>query len=455
MMTAAPASDVKHPSPPHAAPVAERDRVQAMDVIRGVALLGILVVNMDFFAGTFAEMFSDEHTSTLVGVERAAWLLVQVVFAGKFISLFSLLFGAGIALQAMRLDRTRGAFSTSFLLLRRLVVLAVVGVVHATCIWYGDILWGYASLGWILILVRFLPTKAIWWAAASVLLLSVFCVTALGFVSMMGMEAAAAGREAASALPEIPDGPTSMELFREMGNVTQWSVIDPRWADFEAATYRYGPWDVAFALRLLQWVSSLPFIYLGFGAHLIGMFLLGTAAARSGVLGSAWASLQRQVALVCIPAGLFCCAVVPSLLLSGRAHADPLIAGMGSLNELGTTLLAVGYAGALARLAYAGPPALALFLARTGRMAFTIYLSMSVLMTGLFYWWGFGLFEQVGHVGRLGIALVTWAVLAAGAQLWLKAFTMGPLEWAWRMTAYLEVPPLLRRGNASQRESGA
>jgi uncharacterized membrane protein YeiB len=128
-------------------PVGESKRVAAMDVIRGVALFGILAVNMDFFAGPFAAMFSDETAWTVSGLDAAAFWTVATVFQGKFISLFSFLFGAGIALQLLRLDETRGGMAANLLLLRRLFVLGAFGLIHATLIWYGDILFIYARLG--------------------------------------------------------------------------------------------------------------------------------------------------------------------------------------------------------------------------------------------------------------------------------------------------------------------
>lgn len=434
-------------------PLRERQRVQAMDVIRGVALLGILVVNMDFFAATLSEVFDTEVAGRLGGLDRAAWVVVQSLFMGKFISLFSFLFGAGIALQAARLDVQIGVSKTSWLLVRRLLLLGAFGLVHATLIWYGDILFAYASMGWTLILIRFLSTRTIAVLAGIAVGLAVLCATAFAFLLALSASAIAADDQA-SAMPTVPDGPTSMALFNELLAATQGSSIHPGWVPFEAATYRYGPWPVACALRTFQWASSLPAIYIGYGAHLLSMFLLGTLAARTGLLRSTAERVQRTLMLTALPIGVLFSSLVPAMLASGWKQSDPLISGLGSVNQIGTVLLALGYAAALARLAYAGPPAVAAFLANNGRMAFTVYLSMSVLMTGLFYWWGFGLFGQVGHAARFGIALVTWFLLAAFAQLWLRSFVMGPLEWLWRAGTYLEIPALRRRAGADSEAAG-
>lgn len=448
-----------------AAPVALGERVQAMDVLRGAALLGILLVNMSFFAAPFADVVRDDLVHGLGPADRVAWFLVEVGCTGKFISIFSFLFGAGIALQAARLDALRGVAATTRLLLRRLGVLALIGFVHATCIWYGDILWGYATLGWTLIVLRFLPPVAVAWLGAAMLLVSTLCMTGLSSLPLLASlveereqtttatddGALAVDDEGLTEEPEAPDawvtpdGPTSAEAVRALGRRTSWNPMDPRWSDFERSTTRHGPASAALALRTFQWSSSLPAIYLYFGPHLLGMFCLGMAAARTGLLGPDRRALHRRLARAAIPAGLALSAVVPTLVLAGRSRDEPLLVGLTAVNELGTVVLALGYVGFFARLAEDGPGPIARALARTGRMAFTIYLSMSVLMTGLFAWWGGGLFGEVSHVGRVGIALATWCLLAAAAQLWLRVFAIGPMEWVWRSATYLRWMPLVRR----------
>jgi uncharacterized protein len=463
-------------------PLGDSRRVAAMDVIRGVALFGILAVNMDFFAGAFAAMFSDETAWSVSGLDAAAFWTVATVFQGKFISLFSFLFGAGIALQLLRLDETRGGMAANLLLLRRLFILGLVGLLHAILIWYGDVLFIYATLGWVLLILRYLPYRVVGWLGAVMLLIAMGCMAGFGLLmaSKTAMMDAArtptpivAAEESADGEPSsddligldeasaeadaimVPDGPTSFELFKEFGAKTSWAVVDPRWEPFEIATYRHGPTEVAVTLRAFQWASTVPVMYILYGPHLLCMFCFGMFAARAGLLRDEHARLQRILAWVGIPIGLALSAVVPSMRMMGWSQTDPLVAGLGAVQELGTVLLALGYAGALARVAYGGPPAVAAFLGQTGRMAFTIYLAMSVLMTGVFYWWGLGLFETVGHAGRFAIAIVTWVALSFAAQLWMRFFLMGPLEWIWRALTYLRLPPLRRVAGAQGVGGGA
>ncbi len=428
-----------------AAPVAETERVHAMDVIRGVALLGILIVNMDFFGSCFSSLFGGGGVEEIPVADRLSWWAVQTLFEGKFISIFSFLFGAGIALQAMRSDRIRSTTATTVMLLRRLAFLALVGFLHGTLVWYGDILFAYATMGWVLIPLRFLQTRAIGVLAFMLFLLAMGCAASLNApAAPPPADQASPVVERRTEPPEIPDGPTSLALLRSMGEATRWNVLDERWAPFERAAYRHGPWSVATLFRALQWSQTVPLVYLSWGAHLLGMFFLGTAVARAGLLRPAYAMLHRRVALVAVPLGILCSAVIPTLLVRGAGRGDPMVAGFASVHELGMTLLAIGYVGALTGLAHAGPRWLVAFLGRAGRVAFTIYLSMSVLMTCLFYWWGFGFFDTIGETNRVAIAVVTWLCLASLAQIWLRSFTMGPLEWIWRSVTYLECPAIRR-----------
>lgn len=116
------------------------------------------------------------------------------------------------------------------------------------------------------------------------------------------------------------------------------------------------------------------------------------------------------------------------------------------MNELGTIFLAIGYAGALARLtALRFDRSLILpLIAGAGRMAFTVYIAESILMTGLMYWWGFGRFGDFSRLEHMGIALGTWTLLLFFSALWFSRFRMGPLEWLWRTGTYLELPRLVR-----------
>ncbi len=463
-MTALPtASDIDSFSV-RTSPVTPRERIAAMDVLRGVALLGILIVNMTYFGMPFAAEIYDPALVNGPATERATWWIVATFFQGKFITLFSLLFGAGLCLQMMRMDASaakaaaegRQPRSTTFLVLRRLFLLALVGLLHGTLVWYGDVLLFYATLGWVLLPLRVLSNRALLIIAAC------FVVVSLGCMSVASLGAAFAPRNDAAPLILATDlekaalEERTFERFQSLGAETNYNVTDDRWRAFETAVTREGPTALAKAFRLLLWVTLLPITFLMFGPHTFAMFLIGMVAARAGWLAAGAATLQRRAALIGIPLGTALAAFAASVKIPGSAlmtggdttSSAMLLAASGFCGEAGMYILALGYAGAVARFTYgtigSGSRVINRCIANAGRMAFTIYLSMSVLMTGLMYWWGMGRFGSFTRLELVGIAVVTWTTLVLVANGWLAYFRMGPLEWLWRAGTYLTLPPLRR-----------
>jgi len=455
-------------------PVAGRERIVAMDVIRGFALLGILVVNMLFFGFTLPMALADTTLAHAPTSERVMAWIVGTVFAGKFVSTFSFLFGAGLYLQMKRLDAARSAAartgararSTTLLALRRLFILGCFGLVHALVIWYGDILFIYAIVGLLVIPLRFLSTKGLAIVATCLLSLSVLCMGGMGLIG--ALTAQAPEKVAQPSADEITPPPADTEAVPELNSPqeilaaskhesrtfkrlveigeqpTPWSVIEPRWRAFETAVLREGPVEVAMTLRAMQWGSVLIVMFLFYGPHILGMFALGMAVSSAGLLRPSAAALQRRAALICVPLGLLLSAVLPTMQFSTPHPAPGQLIPGALANEIGTVLLAIGYIGMMAWFSNSIGGPLASFLAAGGRMAFTVYLSMSVLMTGLMYWWGFGRFGEFSRVELFIIAIVTWFVLLLLANLWLRVFRMGPLEWVWRAGAYLQLPAMRR-----------
>ena len=145
--------------PERLGPVREGERIVTLDVLRGFALFGIFMVNMQFFALPFSDIFAPRAFDGGPASERLAWGLVKLLFEYKFISLFSLLFGVGLVVQMTRAEARGHSFVPVFL--RRLAVLALIGLVHGILLWYGDILFFYGCVGTILLLCRRLRPKTL------------------------------------------------------------------------------------------------------------------------------------------------------------------------------------------------------------------------------------------------------------------------------------------------------
>ena len=389
-------------------PLPRRERIDLLDVLRGFALGGIVVVNYGVLSGLLfmspAELASLEFTAA----DRAAEFLVHVLLEQKFYSLFSLLFGIGFSILMGRATDRGSAFAPFFR--RRLAVLLGIGFVHAILIWPGDILILYAVLGFVLLLFRGAPDRTVLrWGIA--LLLSPIAVYAVFLAARMP--------DPMAMLPG--DGPSplaaALAAFRE-GSYPE--VV-------RANVFMY-------AGRWIQYVLSIRI------PRVLGMFLLGIWLDRRDVFrdpNGNRALLVRTLAwgvLVGLPANL-------AVAWIGESQAALPASGRGLLH---TTLSAVGVP-ALA-LAYASAIALAMrrsagrsrwtVLAPMGRMALTQYLLQSVAGVAIFYGVGLGLYGRMRPLAVCGIALGVFAVQVILSRIWMARFAYGPAEWIWRRLTY-------------------
>jgi uncharacterized protein len=429
---------------PHAAPVTLKERIAALDVIRGVALFGILVVNMGFYGGPLAFAVNDPNVGSQPFLERAVWWIEHAFFQGKFISVFSFLFGVGLALQLARLDRVRADALAAgvrspipgLLIARRLFLLGLFGLAHGLGLWYGDILFFYAWFGLVLIPLRYLSARECLVIALVLAGLSLTCMS--GMTAMQSMQPPGE----LESLAALPDGPVSLEAFLEQLGAVTYNVVDPRFVPVEAAVYARGTWSAALVLRLAQWARMVPIVFVLYAAHILALFVLGMAAAKSRFFAKERVAWHRYAAVLGLAVGSVASASATTLLVAFDWQLTPPAGfAIGALQEIGTFALAIGYVGLLTCVVHGGVlgPLLRV-VASAGRMALTVYISETVVITGLMYWWGFGYFDAFSRAERFGIAIVTWMALVVLANVWLSVFRMGPLEWLWRAGTYLEWP---------------
>ena len=406
-------------------PVARTERIQVIDILRGFALFGILLVNMELFSHPFQQIMLGYDELTSLADRLAVWG-IELLAEAKFYPIFSFLFGLGFALQIQRAEQ-RGTRFVPFYL-RRLFILLLIGLAHAIFIWVGDILVLYAFLGAILLLFfrrRSSRTLLIW--AGIMLAVSTIIIGGLLGLALLAQL--------------TPDGVAqSSKAFAE-------SEAELRTAAAKAREiYASGSFGEITAQRLsdLGQAYSLA-IFLGFNAF--AMFLLGLYAGRRGIFRdvAAHVPLFRKVLWWGLPIGLGS-QVIFVVLSEGTNQFQPTLSSLvaGVMQIAGAPALALSYVAALplllqhsSWLTRLGP------LAAVGRMALSNYLLQSLVATTLFYGYGFGLFGQVGPA--LGL-LITIAIFLAQIPLsvwWLRHFQFGPVEWLWRSLTYLR-PQALR-----------
>jgi uncharacterized protein len=433
------------------APVGESERIASLDVLRGFALFGILVMNMQVFALPIGDFLDPSPAINGPRAEAYMWGMTKWLFEYKFMSLFSLLFGAGFMVQLLRAQQ-RGA-KHGPVYVRRLLVLLAFGFVHALALWYGDILFVYAIAGFLLLLMGRIPPKVM-------LIIGVCVIVGLGLLYLVGGAVLAMFEEsqpiaAANASTEEVVTSTQSLPLGEGENLPSWlqamnaagmNPSDERWRAAEVKAYSEGPlWD-AFGFRLMSWLFSLAGAAFSYGWHVISMFLIGAAMLRLGFFSAAGRAWQKRLAIGGMAVGLPFEALQMWLTVIGATSQtfSPTLIGSG-LHEVGSMSMTLGMAGIGCLLATSGALAfVARALANVGRMALTNYIMQTVIATSLMYWWGFGWFGSVSRIEQVQIVLAIYASQLVTSAVWLRFFRMGPLEWLWRTLTYMQPPAILR-----------
>ncbi|MBV1688637.1 DUF418 domain-containing protein [Novosphingobium sp. G106] len=395
--------------------------------MRGVAVLGILAINIAGFAGPSASTLTPH-------VPHAASPLDEIVFAGNFVlfegkmrALFTILFGASLLLFIERAE-AKGR-DGEVLQLRRLGWLLVFGMLHYFLFWWGDILFIYGTAGILALFMRDLPTRPMLIAAAVT-----FIAWHLGGLigSLPDLRAEEHVRLAVATANEARQHAEFLATFHE-------HAID------ELAEYRLGYAD-QIGIKLSErpfWLIETTFPNLG---ETLPLVLIGMALLRSGFFAGKWPR-RRLIALAVTCGAIGLALTLAMLRWLWERHFPPRAMSIALLytTALPHLLMALAYA---ALLVLAAPRLAATWLGRrliaAGRMAFTNYIATTVLMTAIFYGWGLGLVGTVGHAGQLYFVALGWVLMLGWSQPWLARFRQGPLEWLWRSLTELRPLPMRR-----------
>jgi uncharacterized protein len=416
-------------------PVESGERVAAIDVLRGVALLGILLINIWGFGLPEVVFYDPRAWGGFTGVNYATWLVCHLFFDQKMMSLFSMLFGAGLVIMAGRAE-ARGA-SLAGVYYRRTFWLLVFGLCHAYLLWDGDILFSYALCAFALYPFRRLAPGKLIALGLAVFLLAPLLSAAVGL----------AARHLIAVTGEDGQGgtPQQREARELVDAILQPDLRKPEEVEKNIRLHRDGSYADLFGERAVSnlWLQTLGFA-LWAGPRAGGLMLLGMALMK---LGFFTASLPLRFYLRLAVAGY--AAGLPYIALGAyqaQAHDfDTLheFLGGGTFNYLGSLLVALGHAGVVLAVCKAGRvPWLTSRLAAVGRMALSNYFLQTILCTTLFEGWGFGQFGKLDRFGLLGVVVSVWLLQLTISPLWLRWFRFGPAEWLWRSLTYGRLFPL-------------
>ncbi len=419
-----------------------KDRLQSLDALRGVAVLGILVMNVYAFAMPWAAYTNPLAMGGTGVIDFGTWFVTHILFDQKFMSIFSMLFGAGIAMMAARAAAAGEAFAPLFF--RRQAWLFVIGALHAYLLWFGDILFFYAAVGTLVWFFRRMPAHKL--LLTAMLLLSV--APLLGYVGGAWLEELK--REAETIELDAAGGGTitdeeqqTLDAWRE-----QRATIAPGEEEVEAdlAAYRS---DYATALRhRAPQVAALHATAIPLYAvwRIGGLMLIGMALFKLGLFA---ADCPERIFMRFLVAGygigLPFCLFSAANLYAHDFDALYTFRSGGIANYVGSVFVAFGHMGlVLAAVRRGWLKALDERLAAVGRMALTNYLLQTVVMTTVFYGYGFGLYGEVSRSVQMLFVAGLAALQIWLSPVWLERFRFGPAEWIWRSLSYWRLQPVRR-----------
>jgi uncharacterized protein len=404
-------------------------RIATLDIVRGVAVMGILAMNIADFALPSPAYINPMAYGHEGQADIVSWALGFILFDGKMRGLFSFLFGASMLLVIERAD-AKGEPSAA-IHLRRMAWLGVFGLLHYYLIWHGDILFGYAVAGTVAWFFHARSPKSLVRIGIGFIALQFLIFAALaGAIYFLASAAAAPGASA-----ETAGAWSAKQNMFGAGTPTHLR---------EQLTRLGGSWTSIAGHRLTA-EGGGPFLGLFFFSwETIGYMLFGMAALKTGFLAGAWETARyRRIAAWCLGLSFAVYALYAALMIVGGFRVTD-VATYWFAGTVPIRPLAVIGAAALIMLLVRPGGLLVDRVAAAGRTAFSNYLGTSILMTTLFYGYGFGLFGDLRRVELWLVVAAMWALMLLWPKPWLERFQFGPLEWLWRSLARWSVQPMRR-----------
>ncbi len=393
-----------------------KERILSLDVLRGIAVLGILIMNVQSFSMIMAAYINPTAYGDLTGINKWVWVISHTLADQKFMSIFSILFGAGVILfieRALAKNNKAGRlhYWRNFLLL-------IFGLMHAYLIWYGDILVAYALCGFFVYLFRKKrPVNLLIISGIS------FIIPVLIYL-MMG--ASIQHWPEASYKSTLESWLPSMEKINHEISMMQ------------------GSWSEQMEIRVPSSIfMQTALFFMQVFWRVTSMMLLGMALYKSGVL-SAERSKKFYVKMAVI--GLVIGYAIVGLGVCKNFEMNWLMdysMFVGSqFNYVGSVAIALGYISLVMLICKSeGFKRFKALFAKAGKMAFSNYILMSIIGLLLFTGTGLGLYGEVDRLTQLFFVIGIWVFVLILSHFWLKYFKFGPIEWLWRSLTYRKRQP--------------
>lgn len=400
-------------------------RILTLDVIRGVAVMGIFSVNVVGFAMVEAAYFHPPTWGWNGLADRLMWFVNFVLIDGKMRSLFSMLFGASMLLVAERAEAAgESAIAVHY---RRMIVLLLFGLAHFYLLWFGDILASYAIVG---------MAAFVFWRL-NALALAAFAIAAYMMAFAGSSSAAAWMQHAVEILASGHGTPADLAAAR---TTISFLAPDQSYIANDLAIHRdfFAYVRETTGPRLLDPLSTIR----GIWAETFALMLLGMAGYRSGFLTGTWPREIYRLAAVCgVAIGAAFSAVLAAIVWTNNFRLPLPMVALETWSMPAHPVMALAYA-SLIILAIRNGGALTQRFAAVGRAAFTNYLGTSVLATFVFNGWGLGLYGKLSRAECWLFVPLFWLLMLLWSKPWLDRFRYGPFEWLWRSLARGRLQPM-------------
>ncbi len=401
-------------------PVEPSARIVSMDILRGVAVLGILVMNIQSFAMPYVAYSNPTAYENLSGNDLWVWLMSHVFADQKFMAIFSMMFGASIVMLSQKARKEH--MRSTDLQNRRFVFLAIFGLIHAYLIWYGDILFVYAICAFFMFMFRSKKSGVQMKAGVILLIIGSAISLIIGYTT-----------------------PLWEPGEYETAQVETWTP-EPSTIS-EEVEYARGTWERQILYRAPQAfkMQTTVFIFETFW-KVAGLMLIGMALYKRRVFKGKQ-STKYYSKMIGYGLGLGLPLVVIGTMLDFNYEWDFRMSFFffSQFNYWGSILVALGYVGVVMLVTKTSTRSfIAKRLANVGRMALSTYLMQSIICSFLFYGHGLALFGDLDRSFQLVVALAIMVFNIAFASIWLSYFKYGPFEWLWRSLTYGKMQPLYK-----------
>jgi uncharacterized protein len=400
-----------------AAPIAPSGRNTAIDTLRGFGVLGILIMNIQYFSMIQGAYFNPTAYGDLTGINMWVWILSHIFADQKFMTVFSILFGAGVIMIVSRIEADGG--SALKIYYRRIIMLILIGLAHAYLLWSGDILVAYGCCGLVVYLFR--KARPLRLLIFGMLSISVSTAIYLFFGWSMKFWP-----------PEAITG--MMEFWKPTSEMIQIEIAA-----------RQDGWLGQLGYRIPNAIFMQTFVFaIWAGWRSGGLMLIGMALYKFGVItGERSRKFYAYMAVLGFIVGLPL--VSYGIVRNFRADWSIYFSFFYGIqfNYWGSLFIGMAYIGVImlicktVRFKNTVKP-----LAAVGQMALTNYLFQTLICTTIFNGHGFGLFGEMPRYGQILIVFGIWIIQLIISPIWLSHFRFGPLEWFWRSLTYGKFQPM-------------